>query len=66
MHIHPLEAVGCYCAMYTSAAVLPLHPATFLPYMALLGFAGVLDHSGVRVRIPGVSDLSILKGKRLC
>lgn len=55
MYIHPLEAVGYYCILYCPAAVLPLHPATFFVYMALLGSAGVLDHSGVRVRIPKVS-----------
>lgn len=49
MYIHPVEAVGYYCILYSPSAFFPLHPATFFAYMALLGVAGVLDHSGVRV-----------------
>ncbi len=54
MYIHPLEALGYYCILYSPSAALPMRPATFFVYMALLGFAGVLDHSGIRVAIPGV------------
>lgn len=56
MYIHPLEAVGYYCILYSPSALLPMRPTTFFIYMSLLGFAGVLDHSGILVAIPGVYD----------
>jgi sterol desaturase/sphingolipid hydroxylase (fatty acid hydroxylase superfamily) len=58
MYIHPLEACGYYCILYSPSAIFPMRPITFFVYMALLGFAGVLDHSGIRVRIPGVSSFA--------
>ena len=56
MYIHPFEAFGYYCILYSPSALLPMRPITFFVYMSLLGFAGVLDHAGVRVAIPGVYD----------
>lgn len=56
MYIHPLEAAGYYCILYSPSALLPMRPPTFFAYMSLLGFAGVLDHSGIRVAVPGVYD----------
>lgn len=63
--IHPLEAFGYFCILYSPAAVDlvspllaraagvqagPCHVSAFVAYMALCGVCGVLDHSGVRVR----------------
>ena len=66
--IHPLEACGYFCILYSPAAVDlvapllqpllgpramlgPCHVIAFVAYMALCGVCGVLDHSGVRVRV---------------
>jgi len=50
LFIHPLEAAGYYAILYSPALVIPrLHVLGFLLYVALLGVAGVVDHSGVRV-----------------
>lgn len=55
LFIHPLEAFGYYCILYSPAFVgagaVPV-PA-FLVYMALMGACGVLDHCGVDLKVPG-------------
>ena len=57
--IHPLEAFGYFCILYSPAVVtlVPFaggptcHVWAFLAYMAVCGVCGVLDHSGVRCRL---------------
>ena len=56
MLIHPLEAAGYYCILYCPAFIVRQHWAAFLAYMAIMGVAGIADHSGVRVSLPGVYD----------
>lgn len=59
MYVHPVEVFGYYCIMYCPPFLpgVTLHAASLGVYMAVLGTAGVLDHSGVRVRLPwGVYD----------
>ena len=58
MYIHPLEAVGYYCILYSPPFLpfLQLHVLSFLAYMAIMGICGVLDHSGISMRIPGLYD----------
>jgi sterol desaturase/sphingolipid hydroxylase (fatty acid hydroxylase superfamily) len=59
MYVHPVEVFGYYCIMYCPPFLpgVTLHAASCGVYMAALGLAGVLDHSGVRVRLPwGVYD----------
>jgi sterol desaturase/sphingolipid hydroxylase (fatty acid hydroxylase superfamily) len=53
MLIHPLEAVGYYCILYSPPFLFRLHTHAFLAYMALMGTCGVLDHCGVRIHVPG-------------
>ena len=53
LFIHPLEAIGYYCILYSPAFILKNIPKeSFLLYMAILGVFGVLDHSGVDIRLP--------------
>jgi sterol desaturase/sphingolipid hydroxylase (fatty acid hydroxylase superfamily) len=53
LFIHPLEAFGYYCILYSPAfALKDLPKESFLLYMAILGVFGVLDHSGVDFRLP--------------
>ena len=52
MMIHPLEAFGYYCILYSPPFVFSLRLPAFVAYMILMGVCGVLDHSGVRLSIP--------------
>ncbi|CEG00882.1 Fatty acid hydroxylase [Ostreococcus tauri] len=47
--IHPMEAFGYYCILYAPGFFFPLHRASFILYMAVMGVCGVMDHSGVDV-----------------
>eukprot|EP01103_Thecamoeba_quadrilineata_P003945 TRINITY_DN13679_c0_g1_i1.p1 TRINITY_DN13679_c0_g1~~TRINITY_DN13679_c0_g1_i1.p1 ORF type:complete len:265 (-),score=-6.77 TRINITY_DN13679_c0_g1_i1:8-802(-) len=58
MYIHPLEAFGYYCILYSPPFVIPMHFYSFVFYMVLMGLTGILDHCGIIVRIPGVYDTS--------
>jgi hypothetical protein len=58
-YIHPLEAFGYYCILYSAAFVVPMHTHTFLAYMAILGTFGILDHSGIKFRVPLVGASSM-------
>ena len=51
--IHPLEAAGYYCILYSPAFVVPQTVLSFVAYMAVMGVLGVVDHCGVRVRLWG-------------
>lgn len=52
MYIHPLEAAGYYCILYSPPMLFPVHFYAFLIYMALLGVLGIVDHSGIIFSIP--------------
>jgi sterol desaturase/sphingolipid hydroxylase (fatty acid hydroxylase superfamily) len=54
MYIHPVEAFGYYCILYSPPFVMPLHFVGFFIYMAIMGTFGVLDHCGIRFSILGV------------
>jgi sterol desaturase/sphingolipid hydroxylase (fatty acid hydroxylase superfamily) len=54
MYIHPVEAFGYYCILYSPPFVMPLHFVGFIIYMAIMGTFGVLDHCGIRFSILGV------------
>jgi sterol desaturase/sphingolipid hydroxylase (fatty acid hydroxylase superfamily) len=56
MYIHPLEAFGYYCILFSPPLVLPMHIHAYLAYMVINGLTGVLDHSGIRFRIPNLYD----------
>lgn len=52
MYIHPLEAFGYYCLLYAPPFLFPIRLPSFLLYMAIMGVCGVLDHSGINLRVP--------------
>jgi sterol desaturase/sphingolipid hydroxylase (fatty acid hydroxylase superfamily) len=52
MYIHPLEAFGYYCILYSPPFLFSIHYYTFFAYMMIMGICGVLDHSGVKIEIP--------------
>ena len=54
LFIHPLEAFGYQCILWSPAFVLPMHLYSFLVYMAVMGVCGVLDHSGIAVSVAGL------------
>lgn len=58
MYIHPLEATGYYLILYSPPflPMLNIHIASFLAYMGIMGICGVLDHSGISMRIAGLYD----------
>ena len=49
MYIHPLEAAGYYCILYSPAFIFRMHWIGFAVYMAIMGTCGVLDHCGIQV-----------------
>jgi len=53
MMIHPVEALGYYCILYSPPFVFRMHGASFAAYMVLMGLCGVLDHCGARIALPG-------------
>ena len=54
MYIHPLEAFGYYCILYSPPFIYHIHCYSFIAYMVVMGICGVLDHSGVRISLPGI------------
>ncbi|OQR88019.1 sterol desaturase [Achlya hypogyna] len=56
MYMHPCEGMAYYWVLYGPPFVLPMHLHSFVVYMVLMGTFGLLDHSGVPVRIPFVYD----------
>lgn len=54
--IHPLEAFGYYLQLYSPPFVIAMPLSSFLVYMAVCGVCGVLDHSGVKLSVPGLYD----------
>jgi sterol desaturase/sphingolipid hydroxylase (fatty acid hydroxylase superfamily) len=49
--IHPLEAFGYYLLLFSPSLVVNQHYAGMLIYMSLCGLFGVLDHSGIALRL---------------
>ena len=59
LYIHPLEAFGYYCILYGPPYVMKsLHIYAFVAYMIVMGVCGVLDHSGVRIKLLGIYSTS--------
>lgn len=54
MYIHPLEAFGYYCILYSPPFIYHMHCYSFVAYMIVMGICGVLDHSGVRISLHGI------------
>lgn len=53
LFIHPMEAIGYYCILYSPAFLITDIPKeAFLMYIVLLGIFGVFDHSGVAIKLP--------------
>jgi sterol desaturase/sphingolipid hydroxylase (fatty acid hydroxylase superfamily) len=52
MYIFPLEAIGYYFILYSPPFLYHTHVYAFLLYMGCMGLCGVLDHSGIRVKLP--------------
>jgi hypothetical protein len=53
LYVHPLEVSGYYTILFSPSFVLrgmPFH--AFILYMIYMGSCGVLDHSGLNVRVP--------------
>ena len=40
-----------YCILYSPTVLLPCHLFTFLAYMVIMGLAGVVDHSGIKLEV---------------
>ena len=51
MMIHPLEAFGYYIILYAPPFIFPIRLLSFLAYMVVMGLCGVIDHSGINIRI---------------
>lgn len=52
MYIHPIEAFGYYCILYSPPFIFNTHIISFLIYMMIMGICGVLDHSGIKFSFP--------------
>jgi sterol desaturase/sphingolipid hydroxylase (fatty acid hydroxylase superfamily) len=53
LFIHPIEAFGYFCILFSPAVLVRQHWAAFLAYMAICGVFGILDHSGIAVTLLG-------------
>lgn len=58
MYIHPLEAFCYYCILYAPPFLFRCHVYSFIAYMIIMGLCGTIDHSGVKLSVPGVYDAS--------
>lgn len=54
MYIHPVEAFGYYCILYSPPFIFQCHYFAFFGYMIIMGLCGVLDHCGVRLSVPNI------------
>ena len=54
--IHPVEAMGYYCILYAPPFIFPTSLQSFVLYMIVCGVCGVADHSGVKLKFPGLYD----------
>lgn len=54
MYIHPLEAFGYYCILYSPPFLYSCHIYSFVSYMIIMGICGIMDHSGVHCCIPNI------------
>jgi sterol desaturase/sphingolipid hydroxylase (fatty acid hydroxylase superfamily) len=57
-YMHPAEAVYSAVALMLPAFLLPTHVVAFGLYYFTVGFHELLDHTGVRVHVPGLSPSS--------
>ena len=54
MYIHPIEAIIYYFILYAPPFLFQCHYISFLIYMIIMGLCGTLDHSGIKINIPGI------------
>ena len=52
MFIHPIEAFGYYCILYSPPFLFQCHIYAFVVYMMIMGICGILDHSGIHFSFP--------------
>ena len=57
-YMHPAEAVYSAVALMLPAFLFPTHAIAFGIYYFTVGFHELLDHTGVRVHMPGLSPSS--------
>ena len=57
MYIHPYEAIVYYIILYSPPFLFSCHYYSFLLYMVIMGLCGTLDHSGVKINLPGKFSL---------
>ena len=55
MYIHPIEAIIYYFILYAPPFLFQCHYISFLIYMVIMGLCGTLDHSGIKLNIPGIN-----------
>ena len=60
MYIHPLEATGYYCILYSPPLLMSngIHYYAFMLYMLILGICGILDHSGINFKFGYLYDVT--------
>jgi sterol desaturase/sphingolipid hydroxylase (fatty acid hydroxylase superfamily) len=58
VYIHPLEAFLYYCILYAPPFLFHTPLLSFIGYMIIMGLCGTIDHSGVKMSIPGFYDAS--------
>lgn len=56
LYIHPVEAFGYYCILYSPTVLFPVNVFSFLAYMVIMGVCGVADHSGIKLQFPFFYD----------
>lgn len=56
MFIHPAEAFGYYCILYSPPFIFSCHIYSFFCYMGIMGICGILDHSGIKFSVPYIYD----------
>jgi len=55
LFIHPTEAFGYYCILFSPVLLVPDLPImSFFAYMGVMGLCGILDHSGITLKLPGI------------
>ena len=59
MYIHPYEAIIYYTILYSPPFLFSCHYYSFLLYMVIMGLCGTLDHSGVKINVPGKINFNL-------
>ena len=56
MMIHPFEAFLYYCILYCPPFLIQMSPISHGLYMIIMGTCGILDHCGIRIKLPFIYD----------